>query len=186
MMEYVVTGNYPLTETEKEAILWMREEEKLARDVYLTLYEQWGQRIFLNIARSEEEHMAAVKRLIDVYGLEDPVINEVGKFSNPELQQLYDQLVAQGSQSLVDALKVGALIEELDIWDLENWLQKVENPDVRSVFCFLERGSRNHLRAFTSVLSNYGETYTPQYISYEEYQQIINSPWETGPTVTGC
>jgi hypothetical protein len=108
-----------LSDVEAEGILYMREEEKLARDVYLTLYDQWGMQILSNIADSESTHMEAVKTLIDRYGLDDPAAGKgIGEFTNEELKALYDQLVEQGSQSLVDALQVGAAIEEIDILDL--------------------------------------------------------------------
>nr|WP_042680360.1 DUF2202 domain-containing protein [Thermococcus paralvinellae] len=173
----------PLTEEEKQGLLWMREEEKLARDVYLTLYEKWKLPIFQNIARSEQTHMDSVKLLLEKYNLPDPVADEVvGKFSNPEIQKLYNELVEKGSKSQIDALKVGAMIEELDIVDLQKWISKTNKQDIITVYENLMKGSRNHLRAFVSQLKNYGVTYEPQYLSKEEYEQIINSPMETGPS----
>ena len=170
-----------LSEKEKEHLLFMREEEKLARDVYLTLYKIWGAQIFANIARSEQTHMDAVKALLDKYGVPDPAAGKgVGEFTNPELQELYDKLVEEGSKSLVDALKVGALIEEKDIVDLKVALNDTDNQDIRLVYENLMMGSRNHLRAFTRMLAQQGVEYTPQLLSVEEYQQIINSPWEAG------
>ena len=124
--DQIATGQ--LSNPEIESILYMREEEKLARDVYLTLYEAWGLPVFQNIARSEATHMEAVKTLIDRYGLADPVAQEIGVFTDPTLQQLYDQLVADGSNSLADALKVGAAIEEIDILDLEERIAQTDKP----------------------------------------------------------
>ncbi|WP_297127015.1 DUF2202 domain-containing protein [Thermococcus sp.] len=170
-----------LTEEEKQGLLWMREEEKLARDVYLTLYEKWKLPIFQNIAKSEQTHMDSVKLLLEKYDLPDPVADEaVGKFSNPELQKLYNELVEKGSKSEIDALEVGAMIEELDIVDLQKWISKTDKQDIITVYENLMKGSRNHLRSFVSQLEKYGVTYEPQYLSKEEYEQIINSPMETG------
>ena len=98
-----------LSPEEAAALLFMREEEKLARDVYNTLYEIWGQPTFTNIAASEQAHMDEIKLLLDRYSLADPAL-EPGSFTDPSLQALYDQLVAQGSVSLAEALKVGASI----------------------------------------------------------------------------
>ncbi|MBN2547683.1 MAG: DUF2202 domain-containing protein [Anaerolineales bacterium] len=163
-----------LSAAETEALLFMREEEKLAHDVYLTLYEQWGLAIFQNIASSEQEHTDTVKSLLERYGLQDPASTQVGVFSNPELQSLYDKLVAQGSQSLAEALKVGAAIEEIDILDLEERLAVTDNADLQQVFNNLLNGSYNHLRSFVSTLqSQTGETYQPQYLSPEAYQAIL-------------
>lgn len=131
----------------------LREEEKLARDVYLTLAQRWNVPIFSNIARSESNHMAAVKTLIVKYGLPDPVVdNSVGAFTNPVFAELYQDLVAAGSASLVEAYEVGIVIEELDIDDLTEALLEVEKADIRTVFENLLSGSENHLAAFQSRL----------------------------------
>ncbi len=139
----------------------MREEEKLAHDVYVTLYAQWGLPVFQNISQSEQAHTEAVKALLERYGVADPATGTVGTFSNPELQALYTDLVARGSQSLVEALKVGVAIEELDILDLQERLAQTDNADIQQVFNNLLQGSNNHLSAFTRALSNQtGETYS--------------------------
>jgi hypothetical protein len=96
---------------EELGLIKMREEEKLARDVYATLYDVWEMPIFSNISQSEQRHMNAVKVLIDKYDLVDPVTDStVGVFTDPEFTWLYVLLVEQGSASLVDALIVGATI----------------------------------------------------------------------------
>ena len=169
-----------LTDKEYESLLFMREEEKLARDVYLTLYDKWKINIFNNIAASEQTHTDAVKTLLDQYGLDDPMVNdELGVFANEDLQLLYNELVAKGSQSLEDALIVGAAIEEIDIIDLEAYISQIDNPDIKMVYDNLMKGSRNHLRSFTSVIQKQtGITYIPQYLSEDEYQSIIGSEIE--------
>jgi hypothetical protein len=163
-----------LSAAEAEALLYMREEEKLAHDVYVTLYEQWGLNTFQNIASSEQAHTDAVKALLDRYGLDDPASAQVGVFTNPDLQVLYDQLIARGGQSLAEAIKTGGAIEEIDILDLEERLAQTDNADIQQVFNSLLNGSKNHLRAFASVLQvRTGETYQPQYLSAEAYQSIL-------------
>jgi hypothetical protein len=171
-----------LSPTEIEGILYMREEEKLAHDVYLTLYERWGLPIFQNIADSEATHMQAVKTLIDRYNLEDPAAGQdVGVFTNPTLQGLYDQLVEEGSQSLSSALRVGAAIEEIDILDLEERIAQTDRADIQMVYENLTKGSRNHLRSFVSTLEQQsGEIYQPQYLSQAAYDAIVAAPMERG------
>lgn len=143
----------PLSQQEIESVLLMREEEKLARDVYLVLGQQWNASIFANIARSESRHMAATEGLIHRYGLQDPVVNDTpGVFTNPKLAQLYDNLVRAGSTSATDSYKVGVKIEELDIADLQEGLTTVTHSDIQRVYRNLLRASQNHLRAFTSQL----------------------------------
>lgn len=169
-----------LNDAEKASLLFMREEEKLARDVYNALYATWGQPTFQNIAASEQAHMDEVKLLLDRYGLTDPALDP-GKFTDANLQALYDQLVAQGSVSLADALKVGAAIEEIDILDLQTRLAQTDNADIQWVYNNLMTGSYNHLKAFTGALTQQtGEVYQPQYISADAYQSIITGSMGNG------
>ncbi|HET9431231.1 MAG TPA: DUF2202 domain-containing protein [Chitinophagaceae bacterium] len=173
--------NEPLNSTELSSLPFMREEEKLARDVYITLYNNWGVNIFTNISISEQTHMESILLLLNKYSLIDPVgSNPVGEFRNTLLQGLYTQLVAQGSISLLEAYKVGATIEDLDIFDLNTALISIDNQDIRLVYDMLTKGSRNHLRSFYKNILNVGGTYTPQYISQAEFDAIVNSPMETG------
>lgn len=168
-----------LSADESAALLYLREEEKLAHDVYQVLSVQWGLPIFQNISQSEQTHTDAVKALLDRYGLTDPASSQAGVFTNPDLQALYNNLTARGSQSLAEALKVGAAIEEIDILDLEYRLAQTDNADIQQVYINLMSGSQNHLRAFTSTLQNQtGAGYQPQYLSAEAYQAIISAPVE--------
>lgn len=164
-----------LSQAEAEALVYMVEEEKLARDVYNELYKLWGNSTFTNIAASEQTHIDAIKNLLSIYGLEDPSSTQPGVFTNPELQELYTQQVETGSQSLADALKVGAAIEEVDILDLQDGLAQTDNADIQQVFESLLSGSTNHLRAFVNALQmQTGEIYVPQYMSIEAYQTILS------------
>ncbi len=163
----------------------MREEEKLARDVYITLYEKWNLRTFTNISKAEQTHMDAMKLLVDRYGLDDPMTtNEGGVFTNPELQKLYNDLVAQGSTSLENAVKVGSTIEGLDIYDLERLMKTADNDDVLIVYQNLLKGSRNHLRSFDRQLQRNGSSYTAQYLTQQAYDRIAQSSQERGTVIT--
>lgn len=142
-----------LTEAEENHILYMREEEKLARDVYLTLYEYCGAEIFANISESEQRHMDAIENLITRYELIDTVVNDaVGEFANPYFADLYDKLTEDHEISLEEALKVGVTIEELDIDDLQEALKETEMLAIERVFQNLLNGSYNHLDAFKRAL----------------------------------
>lgn len=166
-----------LTQIEKEALTFMLEEERLARDVYDHLFAKWGLSQFENISISEQSHMDAVENLLKQYDLPYSIL-EAGTFQNAALQGSYDNLVAQGDVDLVGALTSGATIEDLDIFDLENWMGQIENDVILNVFSKLQCGSRNHLRAFTNSLDKEGETYTPQFISQTEYEQILLSDFD--------
>lgn len=139
--------------TEEEWLLYMREEEKLARDVYSAFKDEWGLKVFRNISRSEQRHMDVIKTLLDRYGLDDPAAgNGRGVFSNKELQELYDELIAKGKKSVRDALEVGVIIEETDIDDLEKALKVTIHKDIKRVYSNIMAGSYNHLAAFESKL----------------------------------
>jgi len=164
-----------LSDDEAAALLFMREEEKLARDVYNALNAKWNLPTFQNIASSEQMHMDQIGLLLSRYNLADPA-KGAGVFTNADLQTLYTKLVAQGSLSVADAIKVGGAIEEIDIRDLESRLAKTDNADIQQVYNNLKNGSYNHLNAFARSLSNQtGETYAPQYLSADAYQSIISS-----------
>ena len=163
-----------LTRAEVDGLLFMIEEEKLAVDVYSALDEKWDMRVFENIGRAELTHQAAVKRLLDRYSLQDPRMG-VGEFANETLQDLYNDLLAQGSVSVRDALMAGAAIEEIDILDLEEYMAQTDKEDILLVYANLLRGSENHLRAFANNLERQRVEYTPQYLSEEEYRSIMEA-----------
>ena len=121
------------------------------------------------------------KNLLDRYEIIDPVTDDAtGEFSIPEIQKLYTDLVTQGKVSLVDALRVGASIEDLDIKDLHEWLTKTDNQDITLVYENLLRGSQNHMRSFVKQLENNGSSYTAQYLSQTEIDSILAGEQQQG------
>ncbi|MEQ8415652.1 MAG: DUF2202 domain-containing protein [Imperialibacter sp.] len=166
----------PLTEQETADILFLREEEKLARDVYLFSYDMYGQIIFDNISNSEQTHMNSVYTLIAKYNLSDPTEGkQQGEFQNQVLQNLYDSLASQSSVSLLEALRVGAGIEDLDINDLDGNISNTIKADLLQVYSSLQCGSRNHLRNFVQQVENLGGMYEPEFISLDDYNNIVTS-----------
>lgn len=169
-----------LTSEEKNGIMLMREEEKLAHDVYLHLYEKWELPIFSNISNAETRHFNAIGNLIENFELKDPSLESSGKFQCHELQHLYDSLTLNGSQSLIAALQVGAFIEEVDIEDLQQLIGQTSNENITKVYGNLLRASGNHLRAFTGQLAAREIPYNPVVLNQENYQEIINTPHQPG------
>lgn len=168
-----------LSKEEQAGLIYMIEEEKLARDVYRTLYEKWSLPIFNNISKSEETHIMTVQIIATKYNIDvtDFYTDTTGTFTNETLQGLYTDLVDQGSNSLEEALRIGALIEEIDIVDLQGYLSQTENPDLILAYENLQKGSRNHLRSF---VKNIETSYLPTYLSQEEYDSIVNTGIERG------
>jgi hypothetical protein len=154
----------------------MREEEKLARDTYILFYDLFGQPNFNNISKSEQAHMDAILYLLDKYNREDPAKdNGIGVFRNQDLQQLFDDLQEMGETDKVSALKVGALIEETDILDIQKELDhSVDNDDIRFVYENLIRGSKNHLKSFVGVLRFNGIEYDPVLLDKKLFDEIID------------
>ena len=166
--------NDPLSATEIEDMQFIYEEEKLARDVYLFLYDEWGITIFSGIAQSEQGHIDAVESLLVTYSLTGPIVElEGGVYQNPVLQELYDSLTTWGQQSITDALRVGATIEEIDILDLQEFISNTTHEDIALTYERLMMGSYNHLRGFVSTLGEYGVNYEPLYLEQAAYDAII-------------
>ncbi len=169
----------PLSDLETAEILFLREEEKLARDVYLTLSLHWDLPLFDRIPRSEQQHMDLMMLLVARYQLVDPVgDHEIGVFTDPDLQALYFSLVEAGRGSLVEGLAVGALVEETDIADLITTIADTDNADIALIAHNLMAGSRNHLRAFVSALSKQGFDYVPQVLDPDAFAAILAAPRE--------
>ncbi|MEG3640721.1 DUF2202 domain-containing protein [Magnetococcus sp. PR-3] len=168
-----------LTPEEKRYLIYMREEEKLARDVYLHLYDTWRVAIFRSVSRSEQRHMDAVLRMLNRYGLEDPVGQDVrGRFQDRDLRDLYQKLIKRGERSLGEALKVGGLVEELDISDLNKAMRETSAQDVTRVYQNIQRGSFNHLRSFAHGVELRGQRYRAQKLSQKQVATILHAPMD--------
>lgn len=170
------TKNY-IPKNDQVSLLFMLEEEKLAHDVYTLLYEKWETKQFGNIKESEKMHVEKMKNLLEQNKIPYKVL-PVGKFNNPNLQKLYNDLITKGNISEIEALKVGATIEDVDIYDLKRLKKETKNQEIITVYELLECGSRNHLRAFIRGLSKNNSSYKVQYISQEELDIITNNNQE--------
>jgi hypothetical protein len=174
----------PLVGTEEKTMLFVREEEKMARDVYLTLYAQWADQTFYSIAtKSEQQHMNNVKAMLDNLGIADPVVNDAaGAFTNTDILALYGSLLARGSVTLNEGLAAGAYIEEFDIIDVQKARDEVAGGSnqlpILQTYDMLLCGSRNHLRSFAAQLGAGGVAYTAQIMTQAQVDAIIGSPGE--------
>ena len=175
------TSTEALSLEEETDLIFMREEEKMARDVYLFFSELWSNPVFSNIAESEQQHMDSMAVLLNTYGLTDPVQDDsIGLFTNPDLAELYITLTNRGQASVLEALKVGALIEEVDMRDIQHAIDQAEHADIIQTYENLLRGSRNHLRAFVRAIEEMGVVYEAQVLDQTEVDAIVDSPMERG------
>jgi len=172
-----------LSEAEQATLIFMREEEKLARDSYLTLHDLWGKLVFANIALSEQRHMDAMKNMLDLYGATDPVADEadIGTYANNTLQDLYDGLMQRGDDSLLEAYHVGAYIEEQDIFDLRAAILGTDEEPLESAYENLLAGARNHLRAFVAHIVAGGVDYEAQILDQTDVDEIVGTYSEIPP-----
>ncbi len=180
-------------------LAFMREEEKLARDVYITFSELYPTaEVFFNITASEQRHTDSVLKVMDEFGLEDPnTDNDVGEFTGDEWGTYftinYNALVDQGKKGLLDALYVGALIEELDMHDIIYCPEEIvdsseviedqygcgmvytKEESILQLYQNLLNGSASHLKAYVYYIEKYiGEgNYEAQYLSQEEVDDIL-------------
>jgi hypothetical protein len=158
------SGITPLSAAEVEVLNYMREEEKLARDVYLEMFGQWNARVFSQISLSEQQHMDTMLKMLDKYGLPDPAedefgeINDIGVFNDPDLQNLYDDLITKGFLSYIDGLEVGVIIEVTDLIDLKAAIEASNHVDLDTAYGRLLDGSNNHLASFCDHLETLGVT----------------------------
>jgi len=166
----------PLTTQEIEDLQFLREEEKLARDVYTHAYNLYGVNIFNNIASSEQRHTDSVLELMNRYEVEDTATATLGDFTDPELSQLYTTLIARVETSEAEAYAVGATIEDLDIYDLDLKATHTQNTELQNLYANLKCGSENHMRSFTKKLTVLNQTYTPVYIDATQYTEILAAP----------
>lgn len=167
-----------LSDNDKAALLFMLEEERLARDVYVYLNSLWETPQFTNIQNSEKQHMSKVEELLKAAGVSYTIL-PAGQFSSTELQELYNKFKEDGKTSKLAALNIGATIEDLDIVDLQEYMDATDNSDLKNTFSSLQCASRNHLRAFVSAIEAEGGTYTPQFLTQDDYDIIIAGSHES-------
>ena len=186
---------------EETHMVFMREEEKLARDVYMTLSSMYqGEVAFSNIDDSEEKHTATVRDKLAKYNIADPnTDNTVGVFTGADygwyFTEKYNLLVGLGAESLINALYVGAYIEELDMLDIAQCPQVIidthdrikkvrdcgliytDNSDIQSMYVALLEGSENHLRSYVgNIEAIEGKcSYLAQILSQEEVDDILGA-----------
>lgn len=169
-----------LTDAEKNHVLWMREESKVARDLYTFLFNRWGIPVFKKKMVKEQVNMDRSLTIINKYGLTDPIVkDEQGIYSKENFRQMYVELAMRGNSSLPEALRAAAITEELDIMELEDALQNtITNPDLKSIYNTMAVSSRNHLRAIIEQIQCMGEIYGPQRLPEKRFYSIVDSPVE--------
>ena len=202
-----------LTEADKAHLIFMRSEEKLARDVYLTLADMYpNQPVFLSIATTAEQtHTDKMLDMLIKFKIEDPEPNtepdvlppenQIGVFENYYFDDYFTEkfmyLVGKAEVDLLDALYVGALIEELDMSDINycndafytyypkplpeypdcGGLSATEIRSLENALSSLLAGSESHLCAFISQIGPFldGQCYKAQYLEQQEIRDIINA-----------
>ena len=164
-----------ISDEQRDELILLQEEERLAFDVYNKLGEKYPLNPFKNIPRSEANHMEATAQLLAYHGLPAPAKLEAGKYASPKLQKLYNKFIKRGQKSEIDALKVGALVEETDIRDLRRMAENPPSEVAKDLSKQLELASYNHLRAFVRNLSARGVDYRPVILEQKDFDQIVGN-----------
>jgi len=167
------TAAAALSSREKDGLIFIWEEEKMARDLYTSFYEKDKLSIFSDLARSEQSHMDQARAIVDKYALTIPEKDEQGVFRNLTLQKIHDELLARGLSSDQDALKAAATFEEISIMDLEKELNATHAVDVKAMYQGLLAGSQKHLRSYVTDLKDRGFKYDPRYLGKDEFEKIV-------------
>ena len=185
---------------EQTHLVFTCEEEKLARDVYQVLGRRFPEvGSFHAMAENKEDSNCAVKALMQKYQVSVPRVNHnVGVFSwgiyGRYFTEKYLVLTDQGRSSLLNALYVGAFIEELNILDIEHCpkvlvdinngindasacgMQYTDNPDVLAIYADLLDESSEHLRLLVRDIEKIIGTgkYQAQVLPQEEVDAILS------------
>ncbi|SNY59366.1 ferritin-like domain-containing protein [Paractinoplanes atraurantiacus] len=139
-----------LSTAQKATLASMAQEEKLAHDLYAAFAARYDAVVFDHIAHAESRHQAAVRTLLQRYGITDPTANQpAGTFADETMQATYDRLLAQGRPSQAAAMAVGQQVERDDIAALKAAADGLTAPDVKQVYTDLLVASQRHLTAFT-------------------------------------
>ncbi len=167
------------TTVEQQNLVFMREEEKLAWDLYREMHQIWGLSVFKSVSGEEKEHMKKMLGLLQMYNIPDPVQGDVpGRYVNVYISDIYQSLSQQGRRSVQDALKVCALQEEINILDLIRVSQSATQPKVLEVYAELQRNSISHLRSFAHSLEILGIRYQGVKIPQNTIDSIVQGPMD--------
>ena len=163
----------PQPPSQQHTLRLMAEEEQMARDIYNALYLQTSQKVFQNIASSEQTHTETLSALM-VASQMAALPGTPGHYEDAGLQSLYDSLMAQAAQGTLQALQTGALVEETDIRDLRLAIAASTDPQVIEAYQQLLQGSYNHLAAFASAIQRQGgPAYQAQLLPAEDVAAIL-------------
>jgi len=158
---------------EIDFLLKMYEEEKLARDVYVSFYNKYNIEFFKNTSQAQQIQMNQIACLLKHYNLKYKATEREGIFNDLNIQQHYFDFKEQGDISVSDAIKASATIEDLNLFDLGEYMSFTKNPAILAIFKHLSCGAKNHLRNFVNVLKVKNETYLPKHITEKEYKRIV-------------
>lgn len=171
-----------LTPQERQSLIYVREAEKMARDLYLGMYQAWGLSVFKSTSAEEQDHVDAMLELFGIYALSDPLAarDVPGTYLNQNITSMHSSLFSQGIRSKKDGLKACALQEEINILDLDLAMKSTQKPDIARVYLELQRDSMNHLRSFAHCLEALGERYRAVKLSQQTVDAIILDKMDRG------
>lgn len=176
----VMEATSPLTADETEFLYAIREDEKIAHDVYAAFSALYpAAKTISKIMTAESSHISAAEAVLDYYEIEYPPLSDTGIFEDADRQALYNDLITKGT-TLIKAYGTMALMEEETVYAYKSIQNQLTNSNLSLLLSQLIKASSNHLRATVRQVVKLGGSYSPAYLSDEEYQTIINMAFENG------
>jgi hypothetical protein len=166
-----------LSPAETKALINVHDNQKLSLFVYDSLFAIWGINPFGNIRYAEDQHVHFLDDVAENYALvldENGISNNNPGFITQQAETIYQESISKGSLSVVDALKRGALLEEMSLLVLHEAKAVTIKSDLLHTFDILAMGSKNHLQAFNKRLKMYGVNYEPGILEPKDFKNIIN------------
>lgn len=176
----VLDATSPLTADEIEFLYAMREDEKLARDLYAYFWTRYPTAPQIQrISKAEESHIAAIETVLDYYEISYPAMSAPGVFEDSTRQALYDELALK-SETMLEAFQTMAFVEDRDLFAYKMVQSQITNANLSLLIENMIKASTNHLKAAIRQIFVRDGSYTSIYLSAEEYDAIIKLPFQNG------
>lgn len=176
----VFTVTDPLTTDEIEFIYAVREDEKLAHNLYIYFVTQYPTaRQLANIGNAEINHITTIERVFTYYEIDFPTLGQPGVFTDENRQAIYTRLTAQGS-TLHEAYQVMAALEEENIVIYSKVASELTNPNLQLIINNLAQSSENHFKVLVNQITAWGSIYTPTLLEASQYEEILDSVFQPG------
>lgn len=163
---------------EQKALVQIFEQEKLARDVYSQIGEKFGIKILKNAAIGKQKQMSLILDFMTLNQVAVAFDDAQGVFKSPELRENYSAFLTEGLGSLNNAFRVGAKMEDYNIYHIDKILATQTTGKLVLLLSKLSCSAGNELKTQVNMLVGNGEMFMPDYISVKLYRSIMHDNHE--------